>query len=76
MTYFLKKMTLFIFLWKKLFFFLVFFVLFRAALEAYGGSQPSGPIGAVATGHSHSHSHARSKLGLWPTQQLTATPDP
>ena len=41
-----------------------FFLLFRAKLAAYGGSQARGPIGAVATGlcYSHSHSNARSEL--------------
>ena len=32
-------------------------------------------IGAVATG-CHSHSNSGSKPCLWPTSQLTATPDP
>ena len=42
----------------------IFFLLFRAKLAAYGGSQARGPIGAVATGlcYSHSHSNARSEL--------------
>ena len=43
------------------FWFFVFFVfclcLFRAALEAYGGSQARGPFGAVAAGLHHSHSN-------------------
>ena len=53
-----------------------FFVLFRAAPEAYGGSQARGQIGAAAVGLHHSHSDARSKPHLQPTPQLTARPDP
>ena len=53
-----------------------FFCLFRATPEACGGSQARGPIGAEATGLCHSHSNAGSKPYLWPTPQLTATPDP
>ena len=37
-----------------------FFLLFRAAFEAYGGSQVGGQIGAVAASLHHSHSNARS----------------
>ena len=43
---------------------------------ACGGSQARVQIGAVAAGLYHSHSHTRAKLHLWPTPQLTATPDP
>ena len=50
--------------------------LFRATPAAYGDSQASGRIGAVAASLHHSHSHARSELRLRPTPQLTATPDP
>ena len=39
------------------FFFFFFFGLFRAASEAYGGSQAGGPIGAVAAGLHHGHSN-------------------
>ena len=49
---------------------------FRAAPEAYGGSQARGPIGAVAAGLLHSNSNAASKRHLWPSPQLTAMPDP
>ena len=42
----------------------VFFCLFRASPEAYGGSQARGRIGAVATGLCHSHSNIRSELCL------------
>ena len=49
-------------------FFLLFF--FRATPVAYGGSQPRGQIGAVATALHHSHSNARSEPCLWPTPQL------
>ena len=52
--------------------YLDFFVFPRAVPAAYGGSQASGVIGAVAT----SHSNAGPELRLRPTPQLTATPDP
>ena len=52
-----------------------FFCLFRVAPMAYGGSQARGLIGAVAIGLHQSHSNTGSKLGLWPTPQLTATLD-
>ena len=58
------------------FFFFVFFAFSRAALEAYGGSQARGTIGAVATGLRQSHSNVGSKPRPQPTPQLTATPDP
>ena len=57
----------------------IFFWLFsfsRAAPAAYGGSQASGLIGAVAAGLSQSHSNAGSEPCLQPTSQLTAMPDP
>ena len=57
-------------------FFFLLFLLFRASLGVYGGSQARGPIGATAAGHSHSHSHARSKPWLRCTPQLMATLDP
>ena len=57
------------------FFFFFFFGIFRALSIAYGGSQARGQIGTVATGLHRSHSNARSELPLWPTPQLTATPD-
>ena len=40
------------------FFFVRSFLLFRAALTAYGGSQARGQIRAVAAGLCHSHSNA------------------
>ena len=49
---------------------------FRAAPVAYGDSQASGRIGAVATGLRHSHSNFRSELRLGTTPQLMATLDP
>ena len=52
------------------------FAFSRAAPEAYGGSQARGIIGAVATSLCHSYSNSGSELHLWPTPQLTATPDP
>ena len=54
----------------------IFFLLFRAVLTAYGGSQAQGQIRATAAGLRHSHSHAGSKLGLRTTPQLTAMLDP
>ena len=56
--------------------FLSLLLLFRAAPEAYGGSQARGQIRAAATGLCHSQSHARSQPSLRPTPQLTALPDP
>ena len=49
---------------------------FRATPVAYGSSQALGWIGATAAGLHHSLSNARCKQRLWPTPQLTATPDP
>ena len=57
------------------FFLSFFFLLCRATLVAYGGSQARGQIRAVAAGLRHSHSNAGSKPRLRPTPQLTATPD-
>ena len=54
--------------------FFKFFCLFRAAPEAYSGSQAR-PIGAVVAGLRQSHSNAGSEPCLR-TPQLTATPDP
>ena len=56
------------------FFFLMLF--FRATPAAYGDSQASGWIGAIATGLCHNHSNTGSELCLWPIPQLMATPDP
>ena len=53
-----------------------FFVFFRAAPVAYGGSQARSPIGAVAAGLRHRHSNVGSELHLQATPQLTATQDP
>ena len=53
-----------------------FVCLFRAAPVAYGGSQASDQIGAVAASLCQSHSNAGSKPCLWPIPQLTATQDP
>ena len=57
-------------------FWLLAFVLFRAAPAAYGGSQARGLIGAVAAGLHQSHSNEGSEPSLQPTPQLAATPDP
>ena len=40
--------------------FILFFLLFRAALEAYGGSQARSGTGAAAAGLHHSHSSVES----------------
>ena len=56
--------------------FFFFFFGLRTAPAAYRGSQARGRIGAVSTGLRHSQSHTRSEPCLWPTPQLTATPDP
>ena len=69
----LPKAILFLFV---SFFFFYLFAISRAALEAYGGSQTRGPIGAVAASLCQGHSNARSKPRLRTTPQLTATPDP
>ena len=58
------------------FFFSRLYAISRAASAAYGGSQASGLIGAVATGLSQSHSNTGSDPRLQPTPQLAATPDP
>ena len=56
------------------FFFLV--LLFRATPMACGSSQARGPIRAVAAGLLHSHRYTGLEVCLWPTLELTATPDP
>ena len=57
-------------------FIIIIILLFRAALEAYGGSQARGRIGTTAASLCHSHSNVGSELHLRPTPQLKATPDP
>ena len=60
-----------------LFCFLFFvFCLFRSSPSAGGSSQARGRIRATAAGLRHSHSHPGFEPRLWPTPQLTATPDP
>ena len=56
--------TLFLVSFLFLPFFFFFFAFFRAAPEAYGGSQARGPIGAIAAGLHHSHSNTRSQPHL------------
>ena len=56
--------------------FVLFCLLFRAALMERGGSQPRSRIGAIAVGLCHSHSNARSEPHLLPIPQLMAMPDP
>ena len=53
--------------------FFIYFLLFRAAPTAYGGSQTRGPIGAVVAGLYHSYSNTRSEPHLQPTPQLTGS---
>ena len=52
------------------------FAFSRAAPAAYGGSQASGLIGAVAAGPCQSHSNTGSEPRLQPAPQLMATLDP
>ena len=59
-----------------LFFYFCLFAIARAAPMAYGGSQATGQIRAVADGLCQGHSNAGSKPRLQPTPQLMATPDP
>ena len=53
----------------------VIFWLFRATPAAYGSSQVRGWIGATTSSLRCSHSSVGSELHLWPTPELTATPD-
>ena len=53
----------------------LFCLFFRAAPEAYGGSQARGPIGATAASLCHNHSNVGSEPCLPPTPELRATPD-
>ena len=53
-----------------------FILLFMATPTAYRDSQARGRIGATAAGLRYSHSNLGSEPHLWPTPQLTATPDP
>ena len=59
-----------------LFFFFVFLPFLGLLPLAYGGSQASGLIGAIATDLHQAHSNMESEPRLRPTPQLTATPDP
>ena len=54
----------------------IYLLLFRATPTAHGGLQARGGISAAAAGLYHSHSTLGSELHLWPTSQLTPTPDP
>ena len=51
---------------------LFFPLFFRAAAEAYGGSQARGQIGATAASLHHSCNNGESELHLRPTLQLMA----
>ena len=67
------------FLFILFYYFFSLFCLFafsRAAPVVYGGSQARGIIGATAASIHHSHSNVGSELGLQPTPQLMAMPDP
>ena len=69
----LKKYSLneFMFITVHLLLFVCFFfLLFRAALAAYGGSQTRGLMGVTAASLHHSHGNTGSKLRLRPTPQL------
>ena len=55
-----------------LFFYFLFFCLFRTTPVASGSSQIRNGIWAAAAGHSHTHSNARSEPCLWPKPQLAA----
>ena len=55
------------------FIFIFYFLLFRAAPPAYGGSQARGPTGDTAAGLHQSHSNTRFEPHLRPTPQFTAT---
>ena len=59
-----------------LFIYFVFLPFLRPLPVAYGGSQASGLIRAVAAGLHHSHSNSRYEPPLRPTPQLLATRDP
>ena len=48
-----------------------FFLLFKAALAAYGSFQAQGQIGAAAASLCHSHSNTRSEPHLQPMPWLT-----
>ena len=54
----------------------LFFLSFRAASVACGGSQARGPVRAVAAGLCQRYSKGGSKPCLRPTPQLRTTPDP
>ena len=54
----------------------LYFLLFMAALMAYGSSQAKGWIRATAPGLHHSYSNMGSEPHLWPAPQLTAMLDP
>ena len=65
-----------VFLENWIFYFVLFFVFFRAAPAAYGSSQARGIIRATAAGLCHSHSNSGSEPCLRSTPQLTAMPHP
>ena len=58
------------------YYYFLFFCLFRAISEAYGGSQVRGRIRVTAAGLPHNHSNIGSELRLRSIPQLTETQDP
>ena len=54
----------------------LFFSFFLSFIFLGPNSRHRGQITATAAGLHHSHSNVGSELHLWPTPQLTATPDP
>ena len=61
--------------WLLLKNFIFYFLLFRAAPAAYGGSQARSQIGATPASLHHSYSNIRSEPRLQPTPQLMAMLD-
>ena len=57
-------------------FYFILFCFLGLHPAAHGGSQARSQIRAIAAGHSHRHNNVGSEPRLWPTPQLTATPDP
>ena len=57
-------------------YFILFYLLYRAAPVVYGGSQATGQIGAAAISLCHSHNNAGSQLHLRLTPHVRAMQDP
>ena len=71
----MKTKNSFINFYLFIYLFILIFLLFRAAPAAFEGSLARGLIGATAASLHHSHINARAEPRLWPTLQLTASPD-